>query len=90
MLDLDSRVHLHEVELAALVQQELDRAGPLVLDDRRRTDARLAEPLARLRVERRARALLDQLLVAALDGALALHQMDDVAERVAHEADADS
>src|SRR5437773_8820121 len=28
VLDLDARVHLHEVERAVLVEQELDRPGP--------------------------------------------------------------
>src|SRR6202035_4115994 len=40
-------------------------------------------------VDRRRRALLHDLLVAALDGALALEQVDHVAERVAEDLDLD-
>jgi hypothetical protein len=32
MLDLQTRVHFHEVERAALVEQEFQRAGALIAD----------------------------------------------------------
>ena len=49
MLDLQPRVHLEEVELAALVEQELDRAGVRVADRLRDLRGRGRDPLAQLR-----------------------------------------
>src|SRR6185436_8562837 len=49
----------------------------------------LAHLLAELRVDRDGRALLDELLVAALDGALALAQVKDRAAAVAEDLDLD-
>jgi hypothetical protein len=56
MLDLQPRVHLHEVELAARVAQELARARAHVAGRARRTHAELSEPRARRRVHDRGRA----------------------------------
>ena len=50
-----------------------------VADRARRVGADLADPLAQLGVDRRRGRLLDQLLVAALDRAVALEQVDHVA-----------
>ena len=89
MLDLQAGVHLEEVELAVLVDDELDRAGALVFDRLGQRHRLLAHRLARLGVEERARRLLDHLLVAALDRALALPQVDAVAVAVGDELDLD-
>ena len=83
VLHLHAGVHLHEEEVAALVQQELDGAGVEVADGLGGLHGGVADALAQGRVEGRAGALLDELLVAALDGALALAQVHDVAEEVA-------
>src|SRR5689334_4521715 len=84
MLDLEPRIHLHEVEtLAAFFGDELDRAGADIIDRARRCDRRLSDvepPLAR---ETGRRRLFDNLLMPALDRAVALEQMDDVAASVA-------
>ena len=82
VLDLDARVHLHEEVLAVLREQALDRPGGAVAARARRVDADRADPRAQLVVDRRRRRLLDELLVAALDRAVALAEMDDVAVRV--------
>ena len=89
MLDLQARVHLEEVELAVLVDDELDGAGALVFDCLGQRDGLLAHSLARLGVEERARRLLDHLLVAALDRALALPEIDAVAVAVGDQLDLD-
>ena len=89
MLDLDPGVHLHEVERAVGVEQELERAGADVADVGGQRDGRLAHPVAQVRRERRARALLDQLLVAPLHRAVALAQVDHLAGAVAHDLDLD-
>ena len=89
MLDLDAGVHLHEVEGAVLVEQELDRAGRVVADGRGQLDRGFAHLLAQLGRDGRRRRLLDQLLVAALHGAVALAQVHDVAVLVAEDLDLD-
>ena len=83
MLDLKTRVHLHEIERAALIHQELDRAGVGVPDRRREAHRRGAERRALLAAERRRRRLLEHLLVAPLHRAVALEQMHHVAVVVA-------
>src|SRR3989454_583769 len=83
VLDLDAGVHLEEVEATFLVDQELDRARAHVVDRLRRRDGDAAHLDSRGLIERRGRRLLDHLLVPALDGALALVEVDDVALRVA-------
>ena len=71
VLDLEAGVHLEEEELAVL-EEELDGAGVVVAARLGDLDGRLAHGLADLGGERRRRALLDQLLVAALGRAVAL------------------
>ncbi len=89
MLDLEPRVHLEEVELPVLVDDELDRTRAVVADRLRQGDGLLAHRLARVRVQERRRRLLDHLLVAALDRAFAFVQVDDIAVLVAHHLDLD-
>ena len=84
MLDLDARVDLDEVELAGVgILQELDRSGAdlagLARDLQRMTAKLLA--LRHFKVWRR--RPLDDLLVAALDRAVALEQVYSIAMRVA-------
>ena len=88
MLDLDSAVQLEEVEVAA-VEHELDRAGAPVADRPAERDRGLAHPLPQLAVERRGGRLLEHLLVAALDRALALAEGDDLAVPVGEQLDLD-
>ena len=89
MLDLQARVHLQEVERAVLAGDELHRAGAVVADGLGQRDRLLAHGLARLGVEQRRGRLLDHLLVAALDRAFALAEVDDVAVLVAQHLDLD-
>src|SRR5690606_33251868 len=78
VLDLQPGVHLEEVELAVLVE-ELDGAGVDVAARPGDADGGLAHRLADLVGEPGGRALLDQLLVAALGRAVALADPHDVA-----------
>ena len=89
MFDLQARVHLQEEERSVLSGDELDRAGAVVADGLGEGDRLLAHRAARLLVEQRRRRLLDHLLVAALDGAFALAQVDDIAVLVAEHLDLD-
>jgi hypothetical protein len=93
VLDLQPGVHLQEVEGRLLViegvagDEELDRAGTFVADGRGGAHRGLAHPCAQPLVDGGGRALLDDLLVPALDRALALEQVDDVAVLVAEDLD---
>src|SRR4029453_17663040 len=60
-------------------EQTLDRAGRSVSDRPGRVDRDLANALAEVLGHRRRRRLLDQLLVPALNRAIALTQVNDVA-----------
>ena len=84
VLDLEPRVHLEEVERSVRVEQELDRAGVGVAD-RARPPRRpqSAMPPAQVRIDGDRRRFLDDLLMAALDRALALDERNDraVADR---------
>jgi hypothetical protein len=89
VLDLEAGVHLEEVEVAVPIDDELDGAGRMVADRFRKSDGLRAHGGAGRLVEEGRRRLLDDLLVAALDGAFALAQMDDVAVLVAQHLDLD-
>src|SRR2546422_1025205 len=89
MLHLDAGVHLHEVEVAALVEEKLDGPDVVVADLLHRLDGDAAHPLPQLVVQRRRGALFQHLLVPALDRARALAQMDDVAVLVRDDLDLD-
>ena len=84
VLDLETRVHLEEVEVALRVDEELDGAGAVVADGERERHRLLAHRLAHLGRHERARRLLDHLLVAPLDRALALVQVHAVPVLVAY------
>ena len=88
MLDLDPGVHLEEEVIVADLHP-LDRAGAAIVDRAGCFGGDLADPLAHLGVDVRARRLLDQLLVAALDRAVALAEVDHVAVRVGEHLDLD-
>ena len=89
MLDLQARVHLQEVEALVLAGDEFDRAGGIVIHGLGQRDRLLAHLAAGGLVEQRRRRLLDDLLVAALDRAFALAEIDHVAMLVAEHLDFD-
>ena len=89
VLDLDAAVDLDEVEVARAVDEELERPDVLVAgrDDRR--DGPLGEVRPGRGRERRRRRLLEDLLVAPLDRAVALAEVDAVAVAVDDDLDLD-
>ena len=89
VLDLDAGVDLEEVEVALVVEQELERAGVGVLHRARGVDDRAAELAAHLLGDRDRRPFLEQLLMAPLDRALALAEMDDRAVVIAEHLELD-
>jgi hypothetical protein len=78
MLDLEPRVHLHEVKGAAF-GDELDRAGADVTHLARRGDRGCTHGAAPRLVHAGRRRLFDHFLMPALDRAVALEQMKNVA-----------
>eukprot|EP00754_Rhynchopus_humris_P039735 Rhum_TRINITY_DN22840_c0_g1::Rhum_TRINITY_DN22840_c0_g1_i1::g.176253::m.176253 len=82
VLDLQTRVHLEEVEVLVLVDKHLNRAGRVVVDRARERHSLLTHRGTRVRVDEGRGCLLDDLLVPALDRALALRQVHDVAQLV--------
>ena len=86
---LQPGVHLQEVEALVTADDELDRACALVLHSLRQRHRLRAHGLARGIGDEGRRRLFDDLLVAALDGAFALVQEDDIAVGVAQDLDLD-
>ncbi len=90
MLDLEARVHLHEME-AVLPQSfrnvgdELDGAGAAIADGGGGAHGGSAHRGAHLGRHAGGRGLLDHLLVPALERAVALEEMHDVAVRIAED-----
>ena len=79
MLDLYSGIHLHEVEVAVLVNEELDSTCVVVAALLSGCNCRSAHFCAKLGAYDRTGALLQHLLVAALHRAVALAEVYIVA-----------
>ena len=90
MLDLDARVALDEKMFAALrADEELDRARIHVTRRAGQADRIFEDESPKLRIEIRRRRDLDHLLIAKLDRAVALIEMNDVAVRIGEDLDLD-
>src|SRR5271163_864314 len=76
VLDLDPGVHLDKIKLAAAGQQEFHRADVRIADYFGRAHCSLAHLLAQTRRQNRARRLLDHLLMAPLNRAVALAEVN--------------
>ena len=86
VLDLNPRIDLDEVELVRVaIDEELDRAGVLVLHRPADLDRRVAQRLPHGRIEVRRGGDLDDLLVPPLHRAVALEQVHQVAVLVAED-----
>ena len=84
VLDLDARVHLDEEPLVGVeIEKEFDGAGVVVADAAANFQRGIAQFLANARFERHGRGDFHDLLMAALHGAIALVQVQDVAVAVA-------
>ena len=89
MLDLDSCVHLHEVEVPLRVHDELDGTCICILYGLRRENRTAVHLGTGLVGDRRGWRLLDQLLVIPLDGAVTIAEGDDMTEGIRHDLDLD-
>lgn len=87
MLDLDSGVDLDKVVSVLLVDQELGGTSVAVVDRLRELDGIVEEGLADIRGKILGWGKLNDLLMSALDGAVTLVQVDDVAVVVSEELD---
>ena len=90
VLHLDAGVHLDKEPLVAVeIVEELDRARVVVADLPGQSGGRIAEFLDDILGQSEGRGYLDDLLVAALHGAVALEEVDDVAVAVAQDLNFD-
>jgi len=89
VLDLDAGVHFQQIEVLFFVDEVFDGAGVDVAGGSDQTDGGFAELFARLALESGARGFFDELLVAALHGAVAFPEVDGVAAMVGHDLDFD-
>ena len=89
MLDLEASVDLEEVEAVVNVEQELGRARSNVAGGAHELQRRLTQASAQRLIDGRRRRLFDHLLVASLERALALAEVNRVAVRVGQDLDLD-
>ena len=93
VLDLQPRVHLHEIERAVARERvrgdELDRAGAHVADRLCARDRGVPHRAAMLGVHERRGCFLQDFLVSSLHRAIALEEVDRVAVRVGEHLDLD-
>ncbi len=78
MLDLNARIHLHEIEAAILIEQEFDRARILITRCTYCLDGCNAHGTTSFAIERRRRRFFQQLLMTALERAIAFAQRNAV------------
>ena len=94
MLDLEPRVHFHEIELrgleiAAAADDEFHRAGAAIADRLGTGDRRLAHARAQGLRHAGCGRFLDHLLMAALQRAIALEERNAIAMAVGQHLDFD-
>jgi len=90
MLDLDPGVHFHEIEILRLfIDEVFDGASILIVDRLDQSYGSIAHALAEFRSEKWRWAFLDDFLVAALHGAIALAKVDEVAVRIRDDLELD-
>ena len=87
VLDLNTGVDFHEVEVFLGIHQELDSTGRVITGGFTHAGGSGAELLAFFIIEDGARGLFDELLLASLHGAVAFPEVDDVAVLVTEDLD---
>ena len=89
MLDLDPRVHLHEIEPPILVEKKLHGPGIPIVDGLGHLDGHTSEFAPEPVIHGRRWSLFDELLIAPLDGTIPLAQRDGPAALVRQNLDFD-
>jgi len=79
MLDLQTGVHLEEIEILFVIDEELDRAGVGVGRGLRDADRNFAHAAAHVGIDDWRRRFFEHLLMAALQRAFAFAEVDRVA-----------
>ena len=87
MLDLNARVHLHEIETTVFIEQKFERARTCIANRLRRLQRSLTHLLTQLRSHHWRRRFFEQLLMPALNWAFALAEIDTSAVFVRHYLD---
>ena len=85
MLDLQPRIHLHEIDGLGAVIEKLHRACAAIIDGLRRVDASLQQFLTHIGRQVRRGRFFDDFLMPSLDGTIALEHVDGVALAVAED-----
>jgi len=89
MLNLYAGVHFHEVKLPSFIEEEFNGSRANIPDARGTFDGRGAHGVADFFGDDGRRRFLDELLVTALNGALALVVVDDRTVRIAEDLNFD-
>ena len=79
MLDLQARVHFEKIKILLLIQQKLQGSGADVADRARALDGDTADAPPGAVVQSRRRRFFDDFLMAPLDRAFAIVEMNDMA-----------
>jgi hypothetical protein len=89
VLDLETGVHLKKVEVAVLIEEELDGSGVGVSGRKSEANGGLPHPAPQVFVDRRRGCFFDYLLVTALHRALAFTEVDTMAMLVGEDLNLD-
>ena len=89
MFDLQPGVHFKKVKLPVLVNNKLYRTRRVVADSTRQGDGLCAHRVAGFGIQKGTGGLFNDLLIAALDRAFALAQVDDITLLVGEHLDFD-
>src|SRR5437764_9214498 len=89
MLDLKARVHLEEIEIAMLVEKELDRTRVRVAGNFGDANGGLAHLVPQRVVHDRRRAFLHHFLVTPLERTLSFAEKNEAARSIAEDLDFD-
>src|SRR5688572_16038267 len=75
MLHLDPGVHLHEIKIAVLVHEKLNRSDTFILHGKRRLDGSLSHFFTQFLGHKRRWGFFHQLLMPALNAAIAFAEV---------------
>src|SRR5260370_37953005 len=87
MFDLETRIHLHEVKMRILIDEEFDRTGADITYRPRCRHRDCSERFPQFCSESRCWRFFNDLLVAALEGTISLKEMHAVAVSIGKHLD---
>src|SRR3546814_12164719 len=87
MFDLQARVHLHEEELTACIQQKLHGTGTDITDGLSRAHGGFAHGTTQLRGQARGGGFFHHFLMPTLDRAITLIEVQEVAVLISQNMD---